>query len=303
MTKLFGAAPGEQALSGLRLLAHEQILVEAQARRSFPPSELEELAASIEGMRGQRAGIEGTGILQPLIVTPLREAVEGKRYKLVAGERRFRASAMLNMPHVPVIVISTPQDGLVAAQIVENLQRKDLPPLDEATAIQQLMGQQGLSIRETAEILGKPKSYLTDRLALLKMGDDVRELLSERSDTLLHGRTLDKVEDTALRAELIQAVRDGASLRDIQRRITEAETKRQKKARRAAKEAEQKPNIEIIREEIRQGTERARLLHARVRELADTQEKGLNKVRQELRLYMKRVEALEALLDGVQEKV
>lgn len=226
LQKLFGVSNGEVAAEGLKLVPPNQIATSPQPRTIFPVGEMKELADSIAAMRSKRGGIEGTGVLQPLLVRPLQEGESsptGARYRLIAGERRWRAATSLQLPLVPVIVL--PQESIsdpsttLAAQIIENLQRRDLVPLEEARALRHFMDESKLSIREAANWLGKPKSYLSDRLALLKMGEDVLQLLSERSDTLVHARILDGVKDQALRTELIDLVRQGASLREIQSRV------------------------------------------------------------------------------------
>ena len=228
LQKLFGVGGGEVAAEGFKLAPPSQIAVGPQPRTSFPSAELDELADSIAALRAKGGGIEGTGILQPLLVRPLEsgeEADDGARYRLIAGERRLRAARNLTLPHVPIIVLgaanfSDPAQVLVM-QLVENLQRQGVPPLEEARGFRQLMNENSFSVREAASLVGRPKSYLSDRLSLLKMGDDVQELISQRGDTLLHARALDAIADKNLRVELIGAAREGASLREITRRIAQ----------------------------------------------------------------------------------
>ena len=228
LSKLFGVSAGEVAATGFKLLAPSQIETGPQPRTVFEQKEIQELAQSIAGLRDAGGGIEKTGILQPLLVRALAgnasNSANGAQYRLISGERRLRAAQTLGISHVPVIV----QDGaqiheengtLWAAQIVENLQRRDLPPLDEAHALSHLLDQRKLSIREAAALLGKPKSYLSDRLALLKMGEDVQQMLSDRSDTLLHARLIDAIANAALRQQLIELTLAGAGRREIERII------------------------------------------------------------------------------------
>lgn len=152
-------------------------------------------------MRERGEGIAGTGILQPLLVTQ-----NDNGYRLIAGERRYRASAQAGVEQLPVIVVAAHENGNLLAQLVENLQRRDLPPLEEARGIAQLMAEQNVSLREVARLLGKGKGYIENRINLLKMGADVQEMVSVQTDTLLHARDIDAVSDPALRAKLIRAV-------------------------------------------------------------------------------------------------
>lgn len=224
LSKLFGVSAGEVAATGFKLLPPSQIETAPQPRTVFDEREIGELAQSIAGLREAGGGIEKTGILQPLLVGAMTDG--SANYRLISGERRLRAAQSLNLPLVPVVVqsgasIQEENGTLWAAQIVENLQRRDLPPLDEAHALWRLIHDRNLSIREAAALLGKPKSYLSDRLALLKMGEDVQELVSERSDTLLHARLIDAIEEPVFRAELIQMTRSGAGRRELERLIQE----------------------------------------------------------------------------------
>lgn len=217
--KLFGARQGEQIVSGLKLIRHEQIEVRPQPRTAFSNEEVTELASSITELQERGEGVEGTGILQPLLVMLLKES-NGARYRLVAGERRYRASEEAGLPHVPCLVLTMSENGVLPAQLIENLQRQNLAPLDEARALGQLQQEQGLSLRDMAKILGKTRGYITNRLDLLKMGSDVQAMVSSREDTLKHAALIQSVEDAALRRELIRAViEDEASVKEVERRI------------------------------------------------------------------------------------
>jgi ParB/RepB/Spo0J family partition protein len=227
--KLFGARQGEQVVSGLKLIRHEHIEVKPQPRTRFSSIEVAELAGSITELRGRGEGIEGTGILQPLLVTLLPNST-GARYRLIAGERRFRASQEAGLPHVPCLVLTMSEAGVLPAQLIENLQRQNLAPLDEARAFQQFKDEQGLSLRDIAKALGKTLGYVTNRLALLKMGEDVQAMVSSREDTLRAAAYIERITDPAQRAELIRAVlEDGIGEREVQRRIEGDGTRQEEK--------------------------------------------------------------------------
>lgn len=221
--QLFGARQqGEAAASGLKLVDPALIAVSEQPRTVFPAAEIQELASSIDELRSVNEGIEGTGILQPLIVTALTgTGSAGPRYRLVAGERRLRAAKQLNSERVPVLVLNVHQDAVLPIQLIENVQRAGLQPLEEGRALRKLMDEAKLSIREAARWLGKDKSYVENRLRLLNMGADVHDMLAARPDTIPHARLIDAVTDAGVRAILIRAVvEDGVGEREIRRRIS-----------------------------------------------------------------------------------
>lgn len=212
---LFGARQGEQLTSGLKLIPRDKIERGEQPRQTFPAQEISELAMSLAELRQRGEGIEGTGFLQPILVT---EQADG--YRLIAGERRYRASGEAGIELLPAVVVTMSRSNLLLAQLVENLQRRDLPPLEEARGMSSLMKEQKLSLRETARVLGKGKGYVENRLNLLKMGADIQEMVSVQTDTLLHARDIDSVLDPQLRQELIRAVlQDGLSRAELRRRI------------------------------------------------------------------------------------
>ena len=221
---LFGVSQGEQVASGLKLIKHDQIEVKAQPRTTFSAAEVSELASSIVQLRERNEGIEGTGILQPLLVRALASPNGSARYHLVAGERRYRASQEANLPFVPCLVVTMNDDAVLLAQLIENLQRQDLAPLEEAQAFQELQQEQSLSLREIAKAMGKTLGYVTNRLGLLKMGSDVQKMVFLRKNTLMHAQHIDAVADPAFRQKLIHSVvEEGASIKEVQRRIA-AET-------------------------------------------------------------------------------
>lgn len=212
---LFGARQGEQLAGGLKLIPRDKIERGSQPRQSFPAEEISELAASLTQLRQRGEGIEGTGFLQPLLVTQ-----QGDSYRLIAGERRHRASEQAGIDQLPAIVVALGPSSVLLAQLIENLQRRDLPPLEEARGMSQLMSEQGLSLREAARVLGKGKGYVENRLNLLKMGADVQEMVSVQTDTLLHARDIDGVPDPEHRRALIRAVlQDGLSRAELRQRI------------------------------------------------------------------------------------
>lgn len=214
---------GQQEVDGLRLLDRTLISTGAQPRRSFPAREIAELAASIRELRAKNQGVAGTGILQPLVVTPQESEEEtgvqsGGGFRLVFGERRLRAAEAAGLEAVPAIVLQA-SGNVALMQLIENLQRRDLPPLEEAAFLANVMQEQKLSVRELAQRLGKNKGYVENRLFLLRAGSDVQAMVSARTDTLRHARTIQKVENPQQRRAFIEAAKQGASRRDLETRL------------------------------------------------------------------------------------
>ena len=166
-----------------------------QPRVVFEEAALEELASSIREH----------GVLQPILVRP----VGPNRYQIVAGERRWRASRLAGLMSIPALIEEIDDDTALEISIIENLQREDLTPLDEAAMYDRMVHEHGYSIRKLAEKLGKDKGYLENRLRLAGAPDEIRELVSLRKDSLSHAYELMKVEDPKKRRRLTQQVARG----------------------------------------------------------------------------------------------
>jgi ParB family chromosome partitioning protein len=192
---------------GVRLITVDRIEPNPeQPRLAFDEATLEELAASIREH----------GVLQPILVRPLDEG----RYQLIAGERRWRASRIAQQPTIPALVEDIDDDTALEIAIIENLQREDISPLDEATMYDRMIREHGYSIRKLADKLGKDKGYLENRLRLADAPPEVRELVSLRKDTLSHAYELMKVDDPKKRRRLAdQVARNELSLVKLRERI------------------------------------------------------------------------------------
>src|SRR5687768_12414603 len=167
-------------------------------------------------LRELSGSIKEHGVLQPILVRPLGD----NRYQLVAGERRWRASKLAGLDTVPALVEELDDDTALEISIIENLQREDLSPLDEAAMYDRMIRDHGYSIRKLADKLGKDKGYLENRLRLADAPDEVRELVSLRKDTLSHAYELMKVQDPKKRRKLAEQVaRNELSLVKLRERI------------------------------------------------------------------------------------
>jgi len=166
-----------------------------QPRLAFDQTTLDELTASVREH----------GVLQPILVRPLGAG----RYQLIAGERRWRASRQAGLATIPAMVEEIDDDTALEIAIIENLQREDLSPLDEAAMYDRMIRDHGYSIRRLAEKLGKDKGYLENRLRLADAPQEIRELVSLRKDTLSHAYELLKVTDQRKRRRLASQVGRG----------------------------------------------------------------------------------------------
>jgi ParB family transcriptional regulator, chromosome partitioning protein len=166
-----------------------------QPRIAFDEETLAELAASIREH----------GVLQPILVRPLDDNL----FQLIAGERRWRASKAAGLATIPALVEEIDDDTALEISIIENLQREDLTPLDEASMYDRMVREHGYSVRKLAQKLGKDKGYLENRLRLADAPSEIRELVSLRKDTLSHAYELMKVEDPKKRKRLAEQVARG----------------------------------------------------------------------------------------------
>ena len=166
-----------------------------QPRMVFDADALSELSASIKEH----------GVLQPILVRPLGE----NRYQLIAGERRWRATREAGIATIPALVEEIDDDTALEISIIENLQREDLSPLEDATMFDRMVHDHGYSIRNLADKLGKDKGYLENRLRLADAPEEIRELVSLRKDTVSHAYELLKVHDPKKRKRLAAQVASG----------------------------------------------------------------------------------------------
>jgi ParB family transcriptional regulator, chromosome partitioning protein len=178
-----------------------------QPRMVFEQTSLDELAASVREH----------GILQPVLVRPF--GAPG-HYQLVAGERRWRAAKAAGLSTIPAMIEELDDETSLEIAIIENLQREDLSPLEEATMYDRMVKDHGYSIRRLAQKLGKDKGYLENRLRLADAPEEIRELVSLRKDTISHAYELMKVEDPRKRRRLAAQVASGElSLVKLRQRI------------------------------------------------------------------------------------
>ena len=175
-----------------------------QPRKYFDDEALSELAASIEKH----------GVIQPLLVRPL----PGGTYQLVAGERRWRASRMAGLTEVPVVIKELSDADASALALIENLQREDLDPIEEAEGYKYLMETYGVTQEEAAQRVGKSRSAVANLMRLLALPKDVLELVRNKTLSAGHARTLLPLEDAALISQFAkEVIEKGLSVRETEK--------------------------------------------------------------------------------------
>ncbi len=174
-----------------------------QPRKDFDDDSVSELADSIAQH----------GLIQPIVVTPLSNG----RYSIVAGERRWRACRIAGLQEVPVIVKDASKQELMEIALIENLQREDLNPVEEAFGYRSLIDSFGLTQEEVADRMGKSRSAVTNALRLLNLNEDELDALRKGLITAGHARCFIGIDDADIRAKMLTAALDGASVRDLER--------------------------------------------------------------------------------------
>jgi len=217
LTALLGEYAGGAAVAGDDLPQPAKLPVRAiapnpfQPRRDFRTADLAELAASIEA----------NGLLQAIVV---RRSATGRTFELVAGERRLRAARQLGWVDIPAQIREVDDRTLLVLALVENIQREDLGPLEEARGYEALRDKFGLSQRRIAAAVGKSRPTVANMLRLLTLPPSVRRLLEEGKLSMGHGRAILAVEDPVTSAELArEAVAGRWSVRETERKVREAQ--------------------------------------------------------------------------------
>jgi ParB family chromosome partitioning protein len=213
-TSALADAPARPAASeGLSSLDVDLLVRGAyQPRLDMHLESLEDLAASIRAQ----------GVIQPIVVRPLAQrGPEGApRYEIVAGERRWRAAQLAGLQQVPVVVREIPDSAAIAMALIENIQRENLNPLEEALSIRRLIDEFGLTHEEAAEAIGRSRVAVSNLLRLIQLGEVARELLQKGAIEMGHARALLGLTDGRMQAEVARLVAGkGLSVRETERLI------------------------------------------------------------------------------------
>jgi ParB/RepB/Spo0J family partition protein len=217
------------------LAADDTTIIRPSAVRNVPVDRVEpnpnqpRMTMDKAGLDDLTSSVREHGVLQPILVRPL----PANRYQLVAGERRWRAAIAAGLGTIPALIEDIDDETALEIAVIENLQREDLSPLDEAMIYDKMIRQHGYSIRKLAQKLGKDKGYLENRLRLADAPAEIRDLVSVRKDTLSHAYELLKITDPKKRKKLAEMVARGElSLVKLRERIDEVP-----RIKRAAKSA------------------------------------------------------------------
>jgi ParB family chromosome partitioning protein len=193
------------------LNADETTVVRPVAVRNIPVDKVvpnpnqPRLAMDKAGLDDLTASVREHGVLQPILVRPQPSG----HYQLIAGERRWRAAKGAGLGTIPALIEEIDDETALEISVIENLQREDLSPIDEALIYDKMIRDHGYSIRKLAQKLGKDKGYLENRLRLADAPQEIRDLVSVRKDTLSHAYELLKVDDPKKRKHLADMVARG----------------------------------------------------------------------------------------------
>jgi ParB family chromosome partitioning protein len=205
-----------------------------QPRQAMDPERLQELAASIKAQ----------GLIQPIVV----RAIAGGNHEIIAGERRWRAAQIAGLAEIPALVREVTDHAVIAMALIENIQREELTPLEEAQALQRLIGEFNYTHHQAADAVGRSRAAVSNLLRLLDLPAPIKELLEQHRLEMGHARALLTL-DPALALRLAgQAAEYGWSVRELEAAARRAQTAPRGKAKKAA--ARRDPDIETLEREL-----------------------------------------------------
>jgi len=204
-----------------------------QPRHAMDPERLDELAASIRAQ----------GVIQPVVVREIAK----DRYALIAGERRWRAAQKAGLVDIPALIKVVPDQAVVAMALIENIQRENLSPLEEAQALSRLIGEFELTHQQTADAIGRSRAAVSNLLRLLDLPAEIKRLLDERKLDMGHARALATLPEARATALALEAAEHGWSVRELEEaaRRVDARTKGKPK-----KSVARDPNIAALEREL-----------------------------------------------------
>ena len=184
-----------------------------QPRRNFDEDKLRELADSIVAQ----------GMVQPIVVRPVGD----NQYEIIAGERRWRAAQLASLSEVPVVIRDVDDQSVMAMALIENIQRDDLNPLEEATALHRLLNEFELTHQQVAQAVGKSRTTVTNLIRLLDLNSDVKQMVERGELEMGHARALLALDGTAQTEAAHQVAAKGLSVRETEalvRRLNQPKT-------------------------------------------------------------------------------
>jgi ParB family chromosome partitioning protein len=209
----------------------------SQPRKTIHRQPLEELAASIKT----------NGVIQPIVVRPFpTDSQDGVRYEIIAGERRWQAAKLAGLADIPVVVRELSDAQAVAVALIENIQREELTPAEEARALTRLISEFSLTHSQVAEAVGRSRAAVTNLLRLLDLPADVVALVDAKALSMGHARALLGLEDEAERTRLAKVVVErGSSVRETEKLVRRAQKGGAGNVRRSA------PQLSLVSEVFR----------------------------------------------------
>lgn len=163
--------------------------------------------------------IRSQGVVQPIVARPLGVG-ETQRYEIIAGERRWRAAQMAGLGEVPAVIREVPDEAVIAMSLIENIQRENLNPLEEARALDRLIREFDLTHQAAADAVGRSRAAVSNLLRLLELSDTVRTMLEAREIEMGHARALLAIEDRIQQVDVArQVVRKSLSVRETERLV------------------------------------------------------------------------------------
>lgn len=206
-----------------------------QPRRHFDEDKLRELADSIAAQ----------GMVQPIVV----RAVENGMHEIIAGERRWRAAQLAGLADVPVVVKEVDDQTAMAMALIENIQRDDLNPLEEATALHRLLDEFGLTHQQVAQAVGKSRTTVTNLIRLLDLNPDVKALVDQGALEMGHARALLALKDGLQSEAAAQVVKKGLSVRETEALVRKLTNREENKPAKPAHQ-EEDPDIRRLLEDL-----------------------------------------------------
>ena len=173
-----------------------------------------------EALKELAESIRVQGVVQPIVVRPLNGVGPETRYEIVAGERRWRAAQMAGLDRIPAVVKEIPDQAAVAVALIENIQRENLNPMEEAHALARLIEEFGLTHGDAAEAVGRSRVAVSNLLRLLDLPPEIKTMLERRELDMGHGRALLGCDDRLVQLKLARrAALEGLSVREVERAV------------------------------------------------------------------------------------
>ena len=205
-----------------------------QPRHAMDPERLDDLAASIKAQ----------GVIQPVVV----RSVGGDRYELIAGERRWRAAHKAGLTEIPALVRQVPDQAVVAMALIENIQRENLSPLEEAQALSRLIDEFELTHQQTADAVGRSRAAVSNLLRLLELPAEIKRLLDERKLDMGHARALATLPENRAVDLALEAADQGWSVRELEEAARRADAPAKGKAKKSSPALD--PNIAALERDL-----------------------------------------------------